>query len=95
MKEVKVFETFSGYGSQSMTLEDLGVPHKVVGISEIDEYAIKGYYANHDSSIPNFGDITKIVPNELPNFDLFTYSFPCQDISNFWARKRIIRGEWD
>lgn len=29
----------------------------------------------------NFGDITKINPEKLPDFDLFTYSFPCQDIS--------------
>lgn len=31
--------------------------------------------------IHNYGDITKIDPNNLPDFDLFTYSFPCQDIS--------------
>ena len=29
----------------------------------------------------NYGDITRINPEELPDFDLFTYSFPCQDIS--------------
>ena len=37
------------------------------------------YLAN--KLIKNFGDITKIDPNLLPDFDLFTYSFPCQDIS--------------
>ena len=31
--------------------------------------------------IHNYGDITKIDPATLPDFDLFTYSFPCQDIS--------------
>lgn len=29
----------------------------------------------------NYGDISKINPSNLPDFDLFTYSFPCQDIS--------------
>lgn len=29
----------------------------------------------------NYGDICKITPSELPDFDFFTYSFPCQDIS--------------
>lgn len=29
----------------------------------------------------NYGDIKKINPSLLPDFDLFTYSFPCQDIS--------------
>lgn len=31
--------------------------------------------------IKNYGDIRVINPKELPDFDLFTYSFPCQDIS--------------
>ena len=31
--------------------------------------------------INNYGDIQRIDPTMLPDFDLFTYSFPCQDIS--------------
>lgn len=37
------------------------------------------YLAN--KLINNYGDIKKINPDEIPDFDLFTYSFPCQDIS--------------
>ena len=37
------------------------------------------YLANKLSK--NYGDIRIIDPAELPDFDLFTYSFPCQDIS--------------
>lgn len=37
------------------------------------------YLAN--KLINNYGDIQKIDPKKLPDFDLFTYSFPCQDIS--------------
>lgn len=37
------------------------------------------YLAN--KLINNFGDIRTISPEDLPDFDLFTYSFPCQDIS--------------
>lgn len=37
------------------------------------------YLAN--KLIKNYGDIQLINPEELPDFDLFTYSFPCQDIS--------------
>lgn len=29
----------------------------------------------------NLGDISKITDDEIPRVDLFTYSFPCQDIS--------------
>ncbi|OGO86191.1 MAG: hypothetical protein A2Y22_08760 [Clostridiales bacterium GWD2_32_59] len=37
------------------------------------------YLAN--KLINNYGDILRIDPAKLPDFDLFTYSFPCQDIS--------------
>jgi len=37
------------------------------------------YLANKLSK--NFGDIRTINPDKLPDFDFFTYSFPCQDIS--------------
>lgn len=37
------------------------------------------YLAN--KLINNHGDIQRIDPTTLPDFDLFTYSFPCQDIS--------------
>lgn len=37
------------------------------------------YLAN--KLINNYGDIQKIDPNAIPDFDLLTYSFPCQDIS--------------
>lgn len=37
------------------------------------------YLAN--KLINNYGDIQRIDPTKLPDFDLFTYSFPCQDIS--------------
>lgn len=29
----------------------------------------------------NYGDIRKMTVNDLPDFDLFTYSFPCKNIS--------------
>ena len=77
MEKLKVFEAFAGYGSQSIALQNIGADFEIVGISEIDKYAIQGYYALHDNSIPNFGDISKINPKDLPQFDLFTYSFPC------------------
>lgn len=77
MEKLKVFEAFAGYGSQSIALQNINADFEIVGISEIDKYAIQGYYALHDNSIPNFGDISKINPKDLPQFDLFTYSFPC------------------
>lgn len=78
--KIKVFEAFSGIGTQRMALRNLGIEHEVVAIAEIDKYALKSYEAIH-GDCPNLGDISKIDPNTTPDHDLFTYSFPCQDIS--------------
>ena len=76
MVHLKVFEAFAGVGSQHMALRNLGVDYEVVGVSEIDKFAHQAYEAIHGET-PNFGDISKLQPEDLPDFDLFTYSFPC------------------
>lgn len=73
---LKVFESFAGIGTQRMGLERAGIDHEVVGICEIDKFAIDSYQAIH-GDVNNYGDIAKIDPKDLPDFDLFTYSFPC------------------
>lgn len=40
MSKLRVFEAFAGYGSQSLSLRNIGVDYEVVAISEIDKYAI-------------------------------------------------------
>ena len=75
---LRLIELFAGIGSQTQALTNIGIAHKVVAISEIDKYAIQSYEAMHGKA-NNLGDIRKI--GELPDADLWTYSFPCQDIS--------------
>lgn len=79
---IRVFAAFSGYDSQCLALNRLGLQYDLVGWSEIDRYAIQA----HNALFPqfadrNFGDICKIDWANVPDFDLFTYSFPCTDIS--------------
>ena len=90
-KPLRVFEAFAGYGSQSMALRNIGVEHEVVGISEIDKYAIMVYNATHEPTT-NYGDISKIDWGGVPDFDFFTYSFPCTDISNAGAQAGFDEG---
>lgn len=90
-EKLRVFEAFSGYGSQSMALRNIGVNYEVVGISEIDRYAIMGYNAVHGET-KNYGDICDIDWSEVPDFDFFTYSFPCTDISNAGAQLGFEEG---
>ena len=75
---LRLIELFAGIGSQTQALTNIGIAHKVVAISEIDKYAIQSYKSMHGKA-NNLGDIRKI--EELPDADLWTYSFPCQDIS--------------
>jgi DNA (cytosine-5)-methyltransferase 1 len=51
-----------------------------VGYSEIDKYAT-AIYQKHFPEHKNYGDITKIVAEELPDFDLLVGGFPCQAFS--------------
>lgn len=73
-----VNELFSGIGAQRKALERLGIAHEVVGVCEIDKYAIQSYEAIFGKTY-NYGDIC--TAERLEYADLWTYSFPCQDIS--------------
>lgn len=85
--KIKVFTAFSGYDSQCMALDMLrnnypDFDYELVGWSEIDKNAIKLHNVFYPQySERNFGDISLINWDSVPDFDLFTYSFPCQDIS--------------
>jgi len=79
-KPLRLFEAFAGYGGASFALRRAGIRHETVGFSENDKFAIELYEANHPG-VPGFGDITKINPKEIPDFDLFTGGFPCQPFS--------------
>lgn len=79
--KLKVFEAFAGYGGASFGLKKSKLPFEVIGYSENDKFASEIFELNHPG-VRAFGDITKINPDELPDFDLFTGGFPCQPFSS-------------
>ena len=96
MEKIRVFEAFAGYGSSHLALKRLkrdypSFDFEVVGISEIDKYAIQAYEALHGEA-NNYGDISKIDWMQVPDFDLLTYSFPCTDISNAGQQQGFDEG---
>lgn len=86
---LKVIELFAGIGAQRKGLERDGIEHEVVAISEIDKYALKVYESLYGNT-PNLGDISKI--EKLPKADMWTYSFPCTDISLSGRMKGLEKG---
>ena len=94
---LRVFEAFAGYGSQSLSFKYLKEKHpdfdfKVVGISEIEPSAIQAYRLLHGWEAPNFGDVTRIDWNQVPDFDFISWSSPCQDFSMAGLRKGAEEG---
>lgn len=89
-KKVKLFESFSGIGCQRMAFNRLGIEVEMIGISEIDKYAIKSYMAIHGET-KNWGSICDIKGQDLPQIDVFTFSFPCTDLSRAGSMKGLSK----
>ena len=97
-KVLRVFEGFAGYGGGHFALSRLKEKYpkfefEVIGYSEIDKYACELYDLNHKNSkgklIKNFGDITKLNPDDVPDFDIFMGGFPCQPFSTAGMQKGV------
>lgn len=85
---LRVCTTFSGYDSQCLALDRIaerhpGFAYDLVAWCEIDPNAIKAHNLLYPQwSERNLGDITQVDWENVPDFDLFTFSSPCQDFSN-------------
>ena len=74
---IRLIELFAGVGTQYYAFSQYE-EIKSIGISEIDNKPLKAYKELFGEP-NNFGDITKI--KTLPESDIWTYSFPCTDLS--------------
>lgn len=78
---------FAEIGSFRSGLEAIG-GFECVGYCKIDKYAKQAYEAMYDTGGElYFDDARKIVPEQLPDFDLLVGGFPCQSFSIAGARK--------
>lgn len=69
---------FSGAGGLDIGFERAGI--KTVSHSEIEPYACK-ILKRHWPDVPNLGDINDIDPEDIPDAEVWTGGFPCQDLS--------------
>lgn len=73
----KFIDLFAGIGGFRKGFEEAGF--KCVFTSEINKPCQEVYEANFGEK--PFGDITKINPSEIPDFDILLGGFPCQPFS--------------
>lgn len=86
MSDFKFIDLFAGIGGFHIAMEDLG--GECVFSSEIDTFARKTYEHNFKKKNPSLfrsgmfnDDIRKIIPIDLPDFDILCAGFPCQPFS--------------
>ena len=69
---------FSGVGGLDLGFERAGI--ETVSVSEIDPYA-NSVLAERFPDAPNLGSITEVEANDIPEADIWSGGFPCQDLS--------------
>jgi site-specific DNA-cytosine methylase len=77
---MKYVELFAGLGAGSIAVNKVFSDAKCIGYSEIYKPSIQ-VYENHFPSHNNMGDIKKIIPKEIPDFDLLISGFPCKQLT--------------
>jgi len=84
-KNLKFMDFCAGIGAGRLGLEKNGL--SCVGFSEIDKQAEITYRKFFGEEEINHGDLTKIDPTQLPDFEMMIAGFPCQTFSVIGQRK--------
>ncbi len=86
IKKYRFIDLFAGIGGFHLAFHNAGA--ECVWVSEWDVPARKTYEHNFKKLSPKVfekghfaGDITKVDPKEIPDFDILTGGFPCQPFS--------------
>lgn len=91
-KTYKFIDLFAGIGGFHTAFHKAG--GECVFASEWDDHARKTYEVNYKKISPEVfkknkfvGDITKVNPKDIPNFDIICGGFPCQPFSQAGFKK--------
>lgn len=93
-KTLKFIDLFAGLGGFHHALAKLGlrngeVNFECVFASELKEDLRKLYKANFPGT-PIYGDITQILPSQIPAHDILCAGFPCQPFSQAGNRQGFL-----
>ena len=69
---------FSGVGGLDLGFHRAGI--ETVSLSEVDKYA-SAVLAERFVGVPNLGDILEVKADDIPEAEIWSGGFPCQDLS--------------
>ncbi len=90
-KPINHLDLFSGIGGFSLGLHRAGVYAKWIGYSDIDKNCNQVFKRRFPNA-EELGSITDIRAEELPEIDLVTFGFPCQDLSVANINRKGLKG---
>jgi DNA (cytosine-5)-methyltransferase 1 len=99
-RKIRLIEAFGGIGSQAMALRDIGADFEHYRLIEFDKYAVNSYNAIHGTDFKTT-DIRDVHGSDLgiENKDkycyIFTYSFPCTDLSVAGRMQGMSKADWE
>jgi DNA (cytosine-5)-methyltransferase 1 len=90
MKTVSVNDFFCGAGGMGLGFKNAGF--RLGGAWDFDKYAVESYGHNVSPKVKQ-ADITQMTIEDIPHSDVWTFGFPCQDISIAGNKLGMIKGE--
>ncbi len=88
MQKLKCASFFAGVGGIDIGFEQTGA-FEVVYANEIDRYPAETYGLNSKIKV-DIRSIEKVLPDDVPDFDVLLAGFPCTDISVAGERKGLF-----
>jgi DNA (cytosine-5)-methyltransferase 1 len=89
-KIVRANDFFCGAGGMGLGFKQAGF--RLGGAWDFDKYAVESYGNNVSPKVKQ-ADITQMTADEVPFADVWTFGFPCQDISIAGKQAGMIKGE--
>ena len=85
-----VNDFFCGAGGMGLGFKQ--ADFRLSGAWDFDKWAIQSYTRNVSAKAKNL-DVTEMTKDDVPYADVWTFGFPCQDVSYSGLRKGMVKGE--
>ena len=85
-----VNDFFCGAGGMGLGFKQ--ADFRLSGAWDFDKWAIQSYTENVSPKAKNL-DVTEMTKDDVPYADVWTFGFPCQDVSYSGLRKGMVKGE--